>query len=135
MRTLLLSLIVLGLFSCGPKIPADQAWSGKRWILTEMKEVPVQLSGTRRDAFMEFDWVTKHFTGNGGCNEISGNYALRKNDVSFGDVTSTKMSCTDLAFEDAFLDILRGIDGFEMEGQELILKDGRKEMLRFRSRT
>ena len=129
-----LALPLLLAAACSPKISPDRYWSEKRWILTELKEVPVQLSGTRRDAYIEFSWTDKRFSGNGGCNQINGNYTLEKNDLAFTEVTSTKMSCPDLAFETTFLEALSDVDRYQLENDQLILKDGRKTLLRFQAR-
>ena len=135
MKQLILAGIVLAFFSsCSPRIAPDKYWSGKRWTLTEMKGVPVQLSGTRRDAFIEFNESEKKFYGNGGCNQLNGTYTLEKKNIQFRDVISTKMSCPDIEFENLFLNVLNDVDRFEMENDDLLLKDGRKVVLRFRVR-
>lgn len=122
-------------FSCSPKWSPDHYWSQKRWILTEMKGVPVQLSGTNRDAYLEFSWTDKHFAGNGGCNHLSGTYTLeKKKDIHFSEVITTKMSCPDIAFETTFLNALHEIDKFETEGDRLLLKDGKKTLLIFQGK-
>jgi heat shock protein HslJ len=43
-----------------------------------MKGVPVQQSGGRRDAHITFDVAAKRFSGNGGCNQVNGNYSVDK---------------------------------------------------------
>ena len=88
---------------CTPKLSPDSNWTGRRWVLTEMKGVPVQLSGGRRDAYINFEAAEKRFTGNGGCNQLSGNYSLDKKNIHFGEVISTKMSCEDIQFENTFI--------------------------------
>jgi len=99
--------------------------------LTEMKGVPVQLSGGRRDAYISFDAGEKTFAGNGGCNQISGNYSLDKKDIHFGEVISTKMSCEDIDFENAFLSTLSKIDRYEQRGNDLLFKKKKDVLLRF----
>jgi heat shock protein HslJ len=99
-----------------------------------MKGVPVQLSGGRRDAYINFDIVEKRFTGNGGCNQINGGYTLEKNDIRFTDVASTKMSCEDIAFENAFLSTLSSVDGYEQRGDDLLLKRKKEVLLRLTAR-
>jgi heat shock protein HslJ len=117
---------------CSPKWAPDHYWAQKKWVLTEMKGVPVQLSGTSRDAFLEFAGADKRFNGNGGCNHISGHYSLeKKKDVHFSDVTSTKMSCPDIVFENTFLATLNSVDRFEINGNSMLLKDGKKTVLVF----
>ena len=129
MKYLFLLLAVVVGYSCSPKLSPDSNWSGRRWVLTEMKEVPVQLSGGRKDAYINFDVSEKRFMGNGGCNQISGSYTINKNSVHFSDVISTKMSCEDIAFEDTFLSTLNTVDRYELRGFDLLLKKKRKTVL------
>jgi heat shock protein HslJ len=127
--------IVLVAAGCSPKWAPDHYWAAKKWVLMEMKGVPVQLSGGGRDASIEFTWADKKFTGNGGCNRISGTYELqRKKDIQFRDIISTKMSCPDISFETIFLATLRDVDGFEEEDNKLLLKDNKKTVLVLQAR-
>ena len=123
-------LLVVSYMSCTPKLSPDSNWTGRRWVLTEMKGVPVQLSGGRRDAYINFDAGEKRFTGNGGCNQISGGYSLDKKEIHFGEVISTKMSCEDIQFENAFLSALNSIDHYEQRGNDLLLKRHKEVLLR-----
>ena len=129
----ILSLIVVGL-GCSPKLSPDAGWGRQRWVVTEMKGIPVQLSGGRRDAFIDFRIDEKRFSGNGGCNQINGNYTLDKNDITFNEIISTKMSCEDIAFENTFLDLLKRVDRYEQKGNDLILKRRREVLLVLSSR-
>ena len=99
-----------------------------------MKGVPVQLSGGRRDAYINFEAAEKRFTGNGGCNQVSGNYSLEKKNIHFGEVISTKMSCEDIQFENTFLSTLNSIDHYEQRGNDLLLKKKKDVLLRFTAR-
>lgn len=129
MKYLLLLFVAFMGITCSPRLSPDAAWGNQRWVLSEMKGVPVQQSGGRRDAFIRFDVVEKRFTGNGGCNQINGNYTIDKNDIHFTDVIATKMSCSDIAFENAFLSTLNTVDRYEMEGNSLRLKNKRETVL------
>ena len=113
---------------CSPKL-SDSSWGRSRWVLTEMKGVPVQLSGGRRDAYINFEPREKRFSGNGGCNQISGNYSLDKKNIHFTEVISTKMSCEDIAFENTFLSTLNNVDRYEVKGDNLLLKRKREVVL------
>jgi heat shock protein HslJ len=126
--TLFLSVAFI---ACTHKLSPDASWSGRRWVLIEMKGVPVQLSGGRRDAYINFDVVEKKFTGNGGCNQISGGYTLDKKNIHFGEVLSTKISCEDIQFENTFLSVLNSIDHYEQRGDDLIFKKKKEVLLRF----
>lgn len=107
----------------------DRYWAGKRWVLVELKGVPVQLSDTRRDAYIEFYDNNKTFGGNGGCNQVSGNYVLDGSRLAFVDVISTKMACADIAFENTFLETLARVDRYDLKNEDLILKDGRSVVM------
>jgi heat shock protein HslJ len=128
MRNLCILCMVVISVNCSPKLSPDAAWARQRWVVTEMKGIPVQLSGGRRDAFIRFENDEKRFTGNGGCNQINGSYALNKKNIKFGQVVSTKMNCEDIAFESTFLDLLNKVDKFEQKGNDLHLKR-KKEVL------
>jgi heat shock protein HslJ len=131
MKYLFIFFLFVASISCTPKLSPDSNWTGRRWVLTEMKGVPVQLSGGRRDAYINFDAVEKKFTGNGGCNQVSGNYNLDKKNIRFGEVISTKMSCPDIEFENTFLSTLNSIDHYEQRGNDLLLKKKKEVVLRF----
>ncbi|HET9826407.1 MAG TPA: META domain-containing protein [Chitinophagaceae bacterium] len=130
---IILIMAIVGLH-CTPKLSPDANWANRRWVLTEMKGVPVQLSGGRRDAFIRFESGEKTFSGNGGCNQISGNYSIDKHDIRFSEVISTKMSCEDIAFENTFLSVLNSINRYEQRGNELLLKRKKEVLLRFSAR-
>lgn len=131
MRYIFIFFLLVAVVSCTPKLAPDANWSGRRWVLTEMKGVPVQQSGGRRDAHLSFDPYEKKFSGNGGCNQISGSYSLDKKEIHFGEVISTKMSCPDIEFENTFLSTLNSIDRYEQRGNDLLLKKKKEVLLRF----
>ena len=135
MKYLFILFVFVAFAGCTPKLSPDSNWTGRRWVLTEMKGVPVQLSGGRRDAYINFDAVEKKFTGNGGCNQVSGNYSLDKKNIRFGEVISTKMSCPDIEFENTFLSTLNSIDHYEQRGNDLLLKRKKEVLLRFTVRS
>ena len=135
MKYLFIVFTLVACLDCTPKLSPDSNWSGRRWVLTEMKGVPVQLSGGRRDAYINFEAAEKRFTGNGGCNQVSGNYSLDKKNIHFGEVISTKMSCEDIQFENTFLSTLNSIDHYEQRGDDLLLKKKKDVLLRFTARS
>ena len=128
MKYLFILLFAMISFECTPKLSTDAGWGRQNWVVVEMKGVPVQQSGGRRDAHIVFEAAEKRFTGNGGCNQINGNYTLDKNEIKFTDVIATKMACNDIEFENAFLAALSSIDRYEVNGNDLLLKK-RKEIL------
>ena len=129
MKYLVILFIAVAAFNCSPKLSPDSGWGHQQWVVVEMKGVPVQQSGGRRDAHINFEVAEKRFTGNGGCNQINGNYSIDKKEIRFTEVLSTKMSCNDIEFENAFLSALSSIDHYEVNGNELWLKKKRETVL------
>src|SRR4030095_3230513 len=129
----LLFIAVLA-FNCSPKLSPDSSWGHQEWVVVEMKGVPVQQSGGRRDAHITFDIAAKRFSGNGGCNQINGNYNVDKQLIRFTGVLSTKMSCIDIEFENAFLSTLSSINRYEVRGSDLLLKKDKETRLVLRSK-
>ena len=124
----ILFIAVIG-FDCSPKLSPDSGWGHQQWVVVEMKEVPVQQSGGRRDAHITFDVAAKTFSGNGGCNQINGNYNVDKKEIRFTEVLSTKMSCNDIEFENTFLSLLSSVDRYEVSGADLLLKKNKETRL------
>lgn len=129
MKYLSILIIAIAGFNCSPKLSPDAGWGHQQWVVVEMKGVPVQQSGGRRDAHIIFDVATKKFTGNGGCNQINGIYTLDKKDIRFTDIVSTKMSCNDIEFENTFLSTLSSIDNYEVRENDLRLKRNKETRL------
>ncbi len=134
MKYLLFSFLVVITICCSPKISPDAGWARQRWVVVEMKGVPVQQSGGRRDAYINFEVNEKRFSGNGGCNQINGNYTLDNSSIDFGEVMSTKMSCEDIEFENTFISTLGSIDHYEVRGDDLLLKKKRETLLVLRAK-
>ena len=125
--------LVFSLASCSPKLSPDSGWNDRRWVLHEVNNVPVQLSGTNRDAHLNFIPRDKRYIGSGGCNRISGNYNIRSNNrISFSEPTGTRMSCNDQAFEDNFFALLKRVDRYTIENDMMLLKDGNRVLLLFK---
>ena len=129
MKYLVILFFAVTAFKCSPKLSPDAGWGHQQWVLVQMKGVPVQQSGGRRDAHIAFDVAAKTFSGNGGCNQINGNYNVEKNEIRFTEVLSTKMSCNDIDFENTFLSTLSSIDRYEVNGSDLLLKKKKETML------
>ncbi len=116
---------------CNPKLTPDHNWKDKKWGLIELQGVPVQVSNTDKDAHLVLSATDKRYSGTGGCNRIMGTYTIdNKNRISFGDAAGTKMSCPDLAFETRFLESLKTVDNYSMDGNSLLLKKGKETVMK-----
>jgi heat shock protein HslJ len=134
MKILYVLLIAVVSLQCSPKLSPDHSWVNQRWVLVELKGVPVQQSESRRDAFINFEAGVKRFSGYGGCNQFSGNYVLEGNTIQFLQLVRTDMSCSDIEFENVFVATLNGIDRYEIRGNEIVLKTRRETMLVLRAK-
>ena len=61
MKYLFFVVVIVTAFKCSPKLSPDSGWGHQEWVVVEMKGVPVQQSGGRRDAHISFDVTLKSF--------------------------------------------------------------------------
>jgi heat shock protein HslJ len=124
-------LAVVVLCSCSPKLAPDDNWSEGNWVVTELKKVPVQVSGNiSRDAHIEFRPSTRRYEGFGGCNRVNGVYTLEKSRINFTPLPSKMEGCPDDQFEKTFLSLLDEVDRYTLHRNTMILKDGRKDLIK-----
>ena len=124
-------LVVVVFYSCSPKLAPDENWAEGNWIVTELKEVPVQVSGNiSRDAHLEFRPSSRHYEGFGGCNRINGTYTLDRSRINFTPATSKSEKCMDAPFETTFLSLLDAVDRYTLNSNKMVLKDHRKVLIR-----
>ena len=122
---------LLFLFSCSPKLSPDSNWAEGKWVLIELKEVPVQISGNfERNAHISFLPSTKNYQGFGGCNKISGAYTIGKSNIKFNAVNTKLAACPDVPFETTFLSTLNEVDKYAINGDILTLNDGKKTVMK-----
>jgi len=134
MKVLIILILAFVLSNCSSKLAPDATWARQQWTVTELKGVPVQQSGGRRDAHIVFEVADRKFRGNGGCNQVNGNYSLDKREIYFTDIIATKMSCDDIDFENLFLNELGRVDHYEVNGDELRLKRRQETLIVLRSK-
>lgn len=119
----LFSLVFL--FSCSPKLSPDQNWAEGKWVLIELKQVPVQISGNlEKNAHIVFLPSSKSFQGFGGCNDINGTYTIGTSSIKFISLASRLVGCPDVPFETTFLSLLMNVNKYSVEGNVLLLKKG-----------
>ena len=118
-------------------IGATAAFGQKRaledtnWKLVEANGVRV----TRSDAAISFDNAVRGFSGNTGCNSMSGTVDVRGRNIDFGPVRTTRRACKLAAGNVAESVVLRGLENartFDVRGDNLRLYDRRgRVLLRF----
>jgi heat shock protein HslJ len=130
-----LFLLILFISSCSPKLTPDHNWAGQKWVLTELSGVPVQLSGTDKDAHLVFSPKERSYSGSGGCNRIMGAYAIDKgNKIKFNNPAGTRMACPDIRFEEKFIEVLSSVENYGVSDREMFFSKGNTVVLKFQSR-
>lgn len=120
-----LGIILIGsAFAFGQKrLVADTDWQ-----LTEAAGLNIKQTAAR----ISFDRLATSFSGNTGCNSMSGDVNIRGKNIDFGAVRTTKMMCKLMAGsvpEPIVLDGLRNARRFDVRGNLLTLYDRRGRML------
>ncbi|HRI22148.1 MAG TPA: META domain-containing protein [Panacibacter sp.] len=106
------------------KITADNQLFKSKWVLSELNGTPVQLSGTDKDAHLNFSFAEMLVSGSGGCNRLTGTFNAKGKDFSFNPLATTKMMCMDEKFETAFLTALGKVNKYDLVNNALELKQG-----------
>jgi heat shock protein HslJ len=79
--------------------------------------------------------ATRHvFTGNTGCNSMSGSFNFSGNDIQFSrSINTSKMNCNE--YDEAnFLTALKKVDNYTINGDQLELKQGSTLLMTFKRR-
>jgi heat shock protein HslJ len=93
------------------------------WKLTDLGGAAVA-SGVHQPHFI-LTSKTHHVTGSGGCNRVMGSYEVKDDRLTFSQMVSTMMACPQgMDTEKAYLDALRKVQKYTIEGQDLTLMDG-----------
>lgn len=105
------------------------------WKLTSLGEVPVTAVSQQEPLFI-LNSETHRVSGSGGCNRLTGSYALKDDHLTFSQMVTTMMSCVEgMDTEKAFLKALTEAKTWKMAGEELeLLNDAGKVMARFKAR-
>jgi heat shock protein HslJ len=96
----------------------------KYWKLVTINGIEVKNSEEGNEAHITFKAVGDKFFGSTGCNRFFGGYILNdQGQIIFSGAGSTRMMCADMTVEDNFLKLLDGVINYEIENDNLTLKD------------
>ena len=70
---------------------------------------------------LKFDFDTHKISGNAGCNNYGASFIQQDNTITFKDVYSTKMMCTNMAIEKAFFENLKAASHYKLVAKNLII--------------
>ena len=108
-------------------VPANAGLVGKHWRLIELFGNPVVVSeNSAREAHILFT-KDNRYSGNAGCNRMSGAYQLNGHDrITFSQAVTTKMMCLDnMDTEDKFIRVINMADSYMIRNDTLILNKAR----------
>ncbi len=103
---------------------------GRRWRLTEVGGTAVRTT----KPYIELERGAQRFTGDGGCNRISGGFEVDGATLRFSRVISTRRACIDNEVQRVETEFLRRLErttAFQIQGDRLRLYAGRSLILTF----
>jgi heat shock protein HslJ len=130
MCKLFLIAFLITLLSCNrynAQWAPDHYWAAKTWELVKIKGD----KSAKNNIALKFDWAGKKFRSSCGCNEIDGKYELiDKKNIRFASLTSSS-NCQAMPFEKEFIETLKKVDSYEIEGDNMLLKSDKKVVMVF----
>lgn len=100
------------------EIPVESNWE-LEYIYTDGNAVEPPQDHNATLAFLKDSKIA----GDTGCNRFFGEYEAKGNSLKFGQVGTTRMMCPQMQFENAWMEVINNTDSFEMDKEQMILKD------------
>lgn len=111
---------------------AAETLDAHEWYLTTIYRADGYTQVMIKKAFINFQTVIGKISGNGSCNSFSGKLTIDGENLSFGNIFSTKMYCDDVqSIEDDFFRELGKVTRYEIKGKNLLLFNGDALLLEF----
>lgn len=105
-----------------------------QWKLMDLGDVSISFENEAlRTPFLHFLTDNNRLSGNGGCNRFNGRYEIKSgNQISFLEITSTKMACELMEIENKFFNVLERADNYTLNHDTLsIYSDDQINLARF----
>lgn len=105
------------------------------WTINTMQRQPKLKAEALTNTYLQFN-VDSTFTGSAGCNRISGKFSIKGTSIKCSNIISTKMSCTYINQEIAFLHLLEEtVSAYTVTATDLWLRDGSSNIIFRATRT
>ena len=104
--------------------------ASKPWKLTSLNGAAIE----ETKAMIEIDPATNRFNGNAGCNQMFGSVKVSEKNITFADVATTKMRCTDggiMKLETDFTSALAQATRYKVSDDVLTVYKGNRRIMRF----
>ncbi len=118
---------LLSAHSCNKNAATMSDPLNKKWVFQHINGEKVNMPDGVETPWLQL--AGDQLTGNGGCNNLMGEYKLGNGSLSFPRVGSTKKYCEGIqATENAIKQALGAVDSYKMEDGLLKLMGGGKEL-------
>ena len=129
-----LGFAVLALVACATPEPPS-ALEDREWYLVSIGTTTLDVATEKRPT-LRLESEGSRAAGFAGCNRFAGHYTLAGQDLKFGPLAATKMSCDQAKTEDRYLAALGRVAHWSLESDALTLSpDEKGPVLRFRELT
>lgn len=108
--------------SCGARGVTHEL-EGSRWVLVRLGDQPFVPQEGKPEPYIVLQASTKEVAGHGGCNRLSGGYAIDGEALDFKELTTTRMACPESEAEAAFLNALESVVRWTLMDNQLVLLD------------
>lgn len=117
--------LLLAMTACCGSSQKELPLEGTTWKLAGMATIPASVVEAEEDAFtLEFNAADTLVAGRTNCNRFFGKYELTGKNLKMSPLGMTRMACPEMEYEDSFVRMLDGVDGYEIKGSELKLLAG-----------
>lgn len=139
-QVLLLLVVFVALFSScrvfkKQSKPADPLLQLEgEWVLNFISGPRIAFDGLypEKKPEVRFDLAERHMSGFSGCNNFNGSFKATKHTISFpNEIAMTRMICPNMQGESTFMDVLKSIDSWSVQGTTLQFNAGPVMMMRF----
>ena len=98
---------------------------GKKWKLIELNGKSVNTGSLMKEPFLYFNPFDSRVNGNGGCNNLFGEYKVEGLRLSFSKMAMTRMACQNMEIEDQLNKVLNTVDNYTVVDGVLSLNKAR----------
>jgi heat shock protein HslJ len=104
-----------------------------QWIIASINEPDNIDKPVSKSSFITINEMNNSFSGNGGCNKISGVLTVSGGKIKFGKIISTRMMCDNIEQENKFIKALETTTHYKIIGAELFLYNGTIKLMTLES--
>lgn len=106
------------------------------WELLKIGASKPKLIATDNKISILFSEDNSHCAGFSGCNRYSGQFGVKKGEIFFENMISTRMACpnNDMSIEDNYLNVLQKINSYQIIADTLFLKNNDRVLLTYIAR-